>query len=98
SLAMHNALISPNLANRIEKKSHETYHAEWRNLLFEYLIRAISIGAMGFSAVPSVTVIALMAMHNMAAGGPRLMLQGLCALALGVLISLAVLNRAVNLL
>ncbi|KPB39115.1 GGDEF domain protein [Pseudomonas savastanoi pv. phaseolicola] len=82
---------------QIAKKSREPYQAEWRNLLFDSLMGGFWIGAMGFSAVPGVTVIAMMAMHNMAAAGPRLMLQGLCAQALGVLISLALLNPAVNL-
>ncbi|MCJ2370307.1 diguanylate cyclase [Pseudomonas sp. RGM 3321] len=97
TLALLNALIWPHVAYQIAKKSREPYQAEWRNLLFDSLMGGFWIGAMGFSAVPSVTVIAMMAMHNMAAAGPRLMLQGLCAQALGVLISLAVLNPAVNL-
>ncbi|KPB33535.1 GGDEF domain-containing protein [Pseudomonas amygdali pv. sesami] len=97
TLALLNALVWPHVAYQIAKKSREPYQAEWRNLLFDSLMGGFWIGAMGFSAVPGVTVIAMMAMHNMAAAGPRLMLQGLCAQALGVLISLALLNPAVNL-
>ncbi|MDU8643675.1 MULTISPECIES: diguanylate cyclase [Pseudomonas syringae group] len=97
TLALLNALVWPHVAYQIAKKSREPYQAEWRNLLFDSLMGGFWIGAMGFSAVPGVTVIAMMAMHNMAAAGPRLMLQGLCAQALGVLISLALLNPAVKL-
>ncbi|NAT24875.1 diguanylate cyclase [Pseudomonas syringae] len=97
SLALLNSLIWPHIAYQIAKKSPQPYLAEWRNILFDSLMGGFWIGAMGFSAVPSVTVIAMMAMHNMAAAGPRLMLQGFGAQTLGVLISLAVLNPVVNL-
>lgn len=97
SLALLNSLIWPHIAYQIAKKSPQPYLAEWRNILFDSLMGGFWIGAMGFSAVPSVTVIAMMTMHNMAAAGPRLMLQGFGAQALGVLISLTVLNPVVNL-
>ncbi|KTB56824.1 histidine kinase [Pseudomonas viridiflava ICMP 13104] len=97
SLALINALVWPHFAYQVAKNSDEPYAAEWRNLLFDSLMGGFWIGAMGFNAVPGVTVIAMMAMHNMAAAGPRLMLQGFCAQALGVLISLAALDPVVNL-
>ncbi|KFE44889.1 diguanylate cyclase [Pseudomonas congelans] len=96
-LALLYSLVWPHLAYQLAKTSREPYQAEWRNLLFDSMMGGFWVGAMGFSAVPGVTVLAMMAMHNMAAAGPRLMLQGLCMQALGVLISLAALDPVVNL-
>ncbi|OUM09427.1 diguanylate cyclase AdrA [Pseudomonas syringae] len=96
-LALLNSLIWPHIAYQIARRSRQPYEAEWRNLLTDSLFGGFWMGAIGFSILPCVTIIAMMAMHNMAAAGPRLMLQGVCAQALGVLISLAVLNPVVNL-
>lgn len=96
-LAIFNALIWPHLAYRLARASREPYKAEWRNLLADSLAGGFWIGAMGFSILPTATVVAMMAMHNMAAAGPRLMLRGLIAQAVGVLVALLVLNPAVHL-
>ncbi|EKG36786.1 GGDEF domain-containing protein domain-containing protein [Pseudomonas syringae pv. avellanae str. ISPaVe037] len=96
-LALLYSLVWPHVAYQLARTSREPYQAEWRNLLFDSMMGGFWVGAMGFSAVPGVTVLAMMAMHNMAAAGPRLMLQGLCMQALGVLISLAALDPVVNL-
>ncbi|KPW15526.1 diguanylate cyclase [Pseudomonas cannabina] len=95
-LAVFNTLIWPHLAYQLAKRSHQPYQAEWRNLLLDSCTGGFWVAAMGFSVLPSVTLLAMMAMHNMAAAGPRLMLQGLCAQALGVLIGLALLNPVVD--
>ncbi|MCF5745913.1 MULTISPECIES: diguanylate cyclase [Pseudomonas syringae group] len=96
-LALLNALMWPHIAYQIARRSHKPYEAEWRNLVIDSLFGGFWMGAMGFSLLPVVTIVAMMAMHNMAAAGPRLMFQGIFAQALGVLISLALLNPVVNL-
>ncbi|MCD5996646.1 diguanylate cyclase [Pseudomonas sp. CDFA 602] len=96
-LAIFNALVWPHIAFRLAKSASEPYKAEWRNLLVDSLAGGFWVGAMGFSLMPTVTVLAMMAMHNIAAAGPRLMLQGFVAQTLGVLISLLVLNPEINL-
>lgn len=95
-LAIFNAFCWPHVAYQLSRRSPRPYRAEWRNLLLDSLAGGFWIGAMGLSAFPSVTVVAMMAMHNMAACGPRLMLQGLLAQALGVAISMLVLSPVIS--
>lgn len=96
-LAIFNALVWPHLAFRIASRSKHPYKAEWRNLLLDSLAGGFWIAAMGFSAMPSMTVVAMMAMHNIAAGGPRLMLQGFGTQALGAAVSLLLLSPIIKL-
>ena len=95
-LVLFNALVWPHLAYQIAKRSRQSYRAEWRNLLIDSLAGGFWVGAMGFSAMPSITVVAMMAMHNIAAGGPRLMFQGLGTQALGAAISLLILTPVID--
>ncbi|RRV06896.1 diguanylate cyclase [Pseudomonas sp. v388] len=87
AVAIFNAFFWPHLAYQLARRSRHSYQAEWRNLLVDSLAGGFWIGAMGFSAMPSITVVAMMAMHNIAAGGPRLMFQGFGAQALGAAIA-----------
>lgn len=83
-LAIFNALLWPHLAYQLASRAKHPNHAEWRNLLIDSLAGGLWMTAMGFSAMPSITVVAMMAMHNIAAGGPRLMFQGFIAQAFGI--------------
>ncbi|RMQ46997.1 GGDEF domain protein [Pseudomonas cichorii] len=95
-VAAFNAFIWPHVAYQLAKRSSHPYKAEWRNLLMDSLMGGIWVGAMGFSVLPSVTVLAMMAMHNMAAGGPRLMVQGFVAQFLGTMVALVGLAPVIN--
>ncbi|MFJ4141679.1 diguanylate cyclase [Pseudomonas sp. NPDC089734] len=96
-LVLFNAIAWPHLAYQLAKRSAYPYKAEWRNLLTDSLSGGFWVGAMGFSMLPSVTVLAMMAMHNIAAGGTRLMLQGFVAQAAGAAISILALSPVINL-
>ncbi|RMT82064.1 diguanylate cyclase [Pseudomonas viridiflava] len=96
-VALFNALVWPHVAYQLARTSRQPYQAEWRNLLTDSFAGGFWIGAMGFSVLPGITVVAMMAMHNIAAAGPRLMLRGFVAQALGVMASVLILNPTVNL-
>ncbi|MCV4275070.1 diguanylate cyclase [Pseudomonas capsici] len=95
-LAFVNAFIWPHIAYQFAKRSPQPYKAEWRNLLTDSLAGGFWVGAMGFSLLPSVTVLAMMAMHNISAAGPRLMLQGFVAQLLGAILALVLVSPTIN--
>lgn len=95
-IAVFNAVFWPHLAYQWAKRSRHPYRAEWRNILIDSLLGGFWMGAIGFSAMPSMTVIAMMAMHNIAAGGVRLMIQGFMAQALGSLLAWLLVRQPVD--
>lgn len=95
-IVVFNAVVWPHLAYQWAKRSRHPYRAEWRNILIDSLLGGFWMGAIGFSAMPSMTVIAMMAMHNIAAGGLRLMIQGFMAQAVGSLLAWLVVRQAIN--
>ncbi|CAM3461269.1 diguanylate cyclase AdrA [Pseudomonas floridensis] len=95
-LAFFNALVWPHVAYQLARISRHPYQAEWRNLLTDSFAGGFWIGAMGFAVLPGITVVAMMAMHNIAAAGPRLMLRGFVAQAAGILVSLVVLDPVID--
>ena len=82
-----NVLAWPHIALRLAVRSPQPYYAERRNILCDSIAGGFWAAAMGFSPLPTVTVLAMMGMHNMAAGGQRLFLLGCVAQAFGALIA-----------
>src|ERR1700712_282946 len=66
----------PHIAWLLAKTSREPYKAERRNLMYDSLAGGFWAGAMGLNPLPTVTALSMMAMNNIAAGGPRLLLMG----------------------
>jgi diguanylate cyclase len=95
-IAVFNAVLWPHLAYQWAKRSRRPYRAEWCNILVDSLLGGFWMGAMGFTAMPSITVVAMMAMHNVAAGGARLMIQGFLAQAAGALIAWLLVNPDID--
>ncbi|HEX8592333.1 MAG TPA: diguanylate cyclase [Pseudomonas sp.] len=89
-----NVLLWPQIALRLAKRSAQPYHAERRNILFDSVAGGFWVAAMGFSPLPTVTVLAMMGMHNIAAGGQRLFLLGCIAQAIGASIAMLLLSPA----
>jgi len=75
----------PHLAYLLAKSSKQPYKAERRNLIYDSLAGGLWAGAMGFNPLPTVAALSMMAMNNIAAGGPRLFLWGVVAQTLGAL-------------
>ncbi len=94
-LVLH-AFVWPHLAWQWARRSANPYRAELRNMLCDSLAGGIWVGLMGISVLPSVAILAMMAMQNIAANGLRLMLQGLLANACGLLLCLLVLSPPIQ--
>ena len=88
-----NAIIWPPIALWLATRSRQPFHAERRNILVDSLAGGFWAGAMGFNPLPTVTVLAMMAMHNLAAGGKLLFLRGTLAQIAGALISVLLFHQ-----
>lgn len=95
-LVLH-AYIWPHLAWQWARRSINPYKAELRNMLCDSFAGGVWVALMGFSVVPSVAILAMMAMQNIAANGLRLMGQGLLANVLGALLCLIVVSTPIDL-
>lgn len=82
----------PHLALRISSRAASPFHAERRNLMLDSLLGGLWVVAMGFNLLPSVLLLAALAMNNLAAGGGLLFARGLVAHALGLGLGLLVLG------
>lgn len=77
----------PHLAYQLARRSRQPYAAERRNLIYDSLGGGFWAGAMGISPLPTVTVLSMMAMNNIAAGGMRLFVMGSLAQIAGALVA-----------
>lgn len=82
-----NAIVWPPIALWLATSARQPYYAERRNIIFDSIAGGFWAGAMGFNPLPTVTVLAMMAMHNLAAGGKRLFLLGSIGQFVGALVS-----------
>ncbi len=73
----------PHLAYQIARRSHDPAAAERRNVLFDSLAGGFWAVAMAFNVLPTVLLLAALAMNNLAVGGSRLFGRGLVAMLLG---------------
>lgn len=69
-------LAWPHLAFLTSRSSATPMRAEYRNLFIDAFAVGFFSGAMGCSPLPSVAIVTMIGMNNMAAGGLRLLLQG----------------------
>lgn len=79
-----NAFVWPHVAFQLTLRSASALRSERRNLLFDSFCGGFWVGAMHFNPLPSVTTLSMMSMNNVAIGGPRFMLAGWVAQALGL--------------
>ncbi|NWD65956.1 diguanylate cyclase [Pseudomonas sp. IPO3774] len=91
-----NAFIWPHVAYQWSRHSKNSLRSEHRNLLFDSFCGGFWVGAMQFNPLPSVTTLSMMTMNNVAIGGPRFMLAGWVAQALGIGASMLVFTPAVT--
>ncbi|WPO98074.1 diguanylate cyclase [Pseudomonas sp. HR96] len=68
--------VWPHLAFLASRRSCAPMRAEYRNLFIDALAVGFFAGAMGCNPLPSVAIVTMIGMNNMAAGGLRLLLQG----------------------
>ncbi|WKL51189.1 diguanylate cyclase [Pseudomonas kielensis] len=87
-----NAVCWAHLAYQLATRSASPYQAERRNLLIDSLLGGFWAATMHFNPLATVTILSMMAMNNVAAGGLRLLVQGILAQLLGIGISWALLG------
>ncbi|MCQ9424838.1 diguanylate cyclase [Pseudomonas sp. LJDD11] len=95
-LVMH-AWVWPHLAYQRARRSSNPYKAELQNMLGDSFAGGIWVALMGFSALPSVAILAMMAMQNIAANGLRLLWQGLLANLLGAVLGFVLFTPQIQL-
>lgn len=83
ALLVFNGFVWPHLAYQLARRSATPYQAERRNLLIDSVFGGFWAAAMQFNVLPSVTILAMMAMNNIAAGGGRFFAWGCVAMLLG---------------
>ncbi|WP_347901563.1 diguanylate cyclase [Pseudomonas purpurea] len=87
ALLLFNGFIWPHVAYQLSTRATFPYHAERRNLLYDSLLGGFWVATMQFTPLTTVTIISMMAMNNVAAGGYRLFVRGILAQFGGVLLS-----------
>ncbi|MFJ4156069.1 diguanylate cyclase [Pseudomonas sp. NPDC089752] len=94
---LFNGLLWPHLAYQWAKRSTAPFQAEQRNLLLDSLMGGFWTAAMHFNPLPTVTVLSMMTMNNVAAGGRRMVAQGLVAQLVGMLLASLLLGTGLQL-
>lgn len=96
-LVLSNGLLWPHLAYHWAIRSATPYRAEQFNLLFDSLMGGFWAAAIHFNPLPCVTILSMMTMNNVAAGGKRLVIRGALAQMVGMLLASAVLGTGLQL-
>jgi len=97
ALLLFNGLLWPHVAYQWALRSAAPYRAEQRNLLLDSLMGGFWTAAMHFNPLPTVTVLSMMTMNNVAAGGKRMVVQGLVAQLAGMLLANLLLGTGLQL-
>ncbi|GAB7199237.1 hypothetical protein OS21_20280 [Dickeya oryzae] len=71
-----NGFLWPHLALWLASRADDPMRFEQVNLRFDAFMGGIWIGMMGLNSLPSVLIISMMGMNNIAAGGLRLFCSG----------------------
>ena len=96
ALLLFNGFIWPHLAFQLSTRSAYPYEAERRNMLMDSLWGGFWAASMQFNPLPTVTILSMMMMNNVAAGGQKMLLRGALAQLAGALLSWLLLGAAFN--
>ena len=81
---LFNGLAWAHLAYQLSIRSPFPYQAEQRNILYDSLCGGFWAAAAQFTPLTTVTILSMMTMNNVAAGGRHLFLRGLLAQGAGI--------------
>ena len=79
-----NGFAWPHLAYQLAKRSKFPYDAEQRNLVWDAFFSGFWVALLQFTPLTTVTLLSMVTMNNVAAGGKRLLLRGALAQGLGI--------------
>ena len=77
ALLLVNGFVWPHLARWLAARSATPVQIEYRNLLADSLMGGVWVALMRFNLLPSVALVAMLAMDKLSVGGARLLLRGL---------------------
>ncbi|QAX87770.1 diguanylate cyclase AdrA [Pseudomonas sp. DTU12.3] len=97
ALLVFNGFFWPHLAYQVSARSAFPYQAERRNLLYDSLCGGFWAASFQFSPLTTVTILSMMTMNNVAAGGYRLFVFGALAQLAGVLLGWSIFGVKFNL-
>ncbi|RMT98592.1 hypothetical protein ALP39_03012 [Pseudomonas marginalis pv. marginalis] len=78
-----NGFVWPHLAYQLATRAKVPYDAERRNLVYDALFSGFWAATLQFAPLTTVTLLSMVSMNNVAAGGKRLLLLGALAQLLG---------------
>ena len=81
---LFNGLVWAHVAYQLSIRSPFPYQAEQRNILYDSLCGGFWAAAAQFTPLTTVTILSMMTMNNVAAGGRHLFLRGLLAQGAGI--------------
>ncbi len=96
ALLLINAFVWPHVAYQWATRSKYPYDAEQRNLLYDALFSGFWAATLQFTPLTTVTLLSMVAMNNVAAGGKRLLIRGALAQVLGAAIGAVVFGLHFN--
>ncbi|WP_025859361.1 diguanylate cyclase [Pseudomonas sp. CHM02] len=83
ALLLVNAFAWPHVAYQLATRSKFPYNAEQRNLVFDAIFSGFWAATLQFTPLTTVTLLSMVAMNNVAAGGKRLLIRGALAQVFG---------------
>lgn len=86
-LMLLNGFVWPHLAYQLSSRAEFPYHAERRNFLYDSLCGGFWAAATQFTPLTAVTLLSMMTMNNVAAGGKRLFIRGAVAQLVGMAVA-----------
>ena len=96
ALLVFNGFLWPHLAYQLARLSASPYKTERRNLLIDSVFGGFWAATMQFNVLPTVTILAMMAMNNIAAGGARFFVKGSLAMFAGIGLAMLLFGPAFN--
>jgi diguanylate cyclase len=96
-LMLFNGLAWPHVAYHWARRSAMPYQAELRNLQLDSVAAGFWAATMHFNPLPSLTILSMVTMNNVAAGGKPMVVRGLIAQLVGMLVSIIVLGPGLQL-
>ena len=95
-LLLFNGFIWPHLAFVLSTRSAYPFQAERRNMLLDSVWGGFWAASMQFNPLPTVTILSMMMMNNVAAGGQKMLIRGALAQFTGAVLSWLLLGIAFN--
>lgn len=92
SLLLFHGFVWPHVARRAALACEVPYRGERLNLMADAMFGGFWVVAMQFNVLPSVLILAMLSMDNIAAGGLKLFARGVIAHLLGMVVGLVTLG------